>query len=399
LVAQLTKSKTITLKHSTATGPQSRFWNSKAPFRLFVGGAGSGKTRAAVVEILRMPSESTGMVVAPTFRMLHDSTLATFLELTRAGGVLRQFNKTDMTAELVNGTKVLFRSADEPDRLRGVNLGWFVLDEGALCSLETWLILLARLREAPGRAWVCTTPRGYDWLYETFAKSQSTDYAMIRSSTRDNVFLPASFVERLQSQYTQQWQRQEIEGEFCELEGTLFKRHWFQIVEHAPAGLKWSRYWDLAASTRTQADFSASAAVALSTETGDVYIRDLIKMKQEWPEVRKAIISTAHAEPDVQLGIESAMHGLAAVQELLRLPELIDVSLKSIHVDRDKVSRALPIASRAEQGKVKLVRGEWINDFIDEATAFPNGAHDDQIDAVSGAFQMISKPAREWAVY
>ena len=387
-------SATVKLKHSTATGPQLLFWNSDAPFRLFVGGAGSGKTRAAVLEILRMPGGSTGMVVAPTFRMLHDSTLATFLELTRAGGVLRQFNKTDMTAELVNGTKILFRSADEPDRLRGVNLGWFVLDEGALCTLETWLILLARLREAPGRAWVCTTPRGYDWLYEMFAKSKSSDYAMIRSSTRDNVFLPASFVERLQSQYTHQWQQQEIEGEFCELEGTLFKRQWFQTVEHAPEGLRWSRYWDLAASTRTQADFSASACVALHSDTGDVFIRDLIKMKAEWPDVRKAIITTAQAEPHVQLGIESAMHGLAAVQELLRLPELVNLSLKSIRVDRDKVSRALPIASRAEQGKVKLVRGEWISDFIDEATAFPNGSHDDQIDAVSGAFQMITKLRR-----
>jgi predicted phage terminase large subunit-like protein len=376
-----------------------RFWNNSAPFRLFVGGAGSGKTRAAVLEILRMPGGSTGMVVSPTFRMLHDSTLATFLELTRAGGVLRQFNKTDMTAELVNGTKILFRSADEPDRLRGVNLGWFVLDEGALCSRETWLILLARLREAPGRAWICTTPRGFDWLYETFAKTESPDYAMIRSSTRENVFLPASFVDRLESQYTHQWQQQEIEGEFCELEGTLFKRQWFQIVEHAPEGLSWHRYWDLAASIKTQADFSASACVALDKDSGDVFIRDVIKMKEEWPVVRKTIITTALAEPHVQLGIESAMHGLAAVQELLRLPELVNVSLKSIRVDKDKVSRALPIASRAEQGKVKLLRGSWISDFIDEATAFPNGSHDDQIDAVSGAFQMISKPQREWNIY
>lgn len=196
-----------------------------------------------------------------------------------------------------------------------------------------------------------------------------------------------------------QWQRQEIEGEFCELEGTLFKRQWFNVVEHAPEGLKWSRYWDLAASVRTQADFSASACVALCRDTGDVYIRDVLKMKEEWPEVRKTIIATALSEPNVELGIESAMHGLAAVQELLRLPELVNITLKSIRVDRDKVSRALPIASRAEQGKVKLVRGSWIGDFIDEATAFPNGSHDDQIDACSGAFQMVAKPVREWHMY
>jgi predicted phage terminase large subunit-like protein len=333
------------------------------------------------------------MVIAPTFRMLHDSTLATFLELTRAGGVLATFNKSDMVAELVNGTRVLFRSADEPDRLRGVNLGWFVLDEGALCTQETWLILLARLRESPG-AWICTTPRGFDWLYETFVKRESTDYEVIKSSTRDNPFLPKEFVNRLEQQYTSQWQRQEIEGEFCELEGTLFKRQWLQIVEHAPEGLRWFRYWDLAASTKTQADFSASARVALNKETGDVYIRDVIKLKAEWPDVRKVLINTAIAESGVQVGVESAVHGLAGFQELMRLPELVNTALRSIRVDKDKVSRALPVASRAEAGKVKLVRGNWISDFLDEATSFPHGQHDDQIDAISGAFHMLLKEPR-----
>ncbi len=39
---------------------------------------------------------------------------------------------------------------------------------------------------------------------------------------------------------------------------------------------------------------------------------------------------------------------------------------------------------------MKLVRGPWINDFLDEAEIFPNGAHDDQVDAVSGAFEMLA---------
>jgi phage terminase large subunit-like protein len=72
---------------------------------------------------------------------------------------------------------------------------------------------------------------------------------------------------------------------------------------------------------------------------------------------------------------------------------MVTINLSSIRVDKDKISRALPVASRAEAGKVKLVRGNWISDFIDEATSFPHGAHDDQIDAVSGAFQMIAAPA------
>ncbi len=44
----------------------------------------------------------------------------------------------------------------------------------------------------------------------------------------------------------------------------------FEAVERAPLGLKWSRYWDLAASTKTTADYTASVRVAM--HDGGVYI-------------------------------------------------------------------------------------------------------------------------------
>jgi hypothetical protein len=71
--------------------------------------------------------------------------------------------------------------------------------------------------------------------------------------------------------------------------------------------------------------------------------------------VRKVIVNTALAESGVQVGVEAQAFQLAAFQELMRLPELSGTSLRSIRVDKDKVSRALPVASRAEQGKLKLV--------------------------------------------
>ncbi len=346
-----------------------------------------------------MPAGSTGMVISPTFRMLADSTLACFLDLTRTGGVLSAFNKSDMVAQLVNGTRILFRSADNPDSLRGTNLGWFFLDEGALCDREVWLILIARLRESPGRAWVCTTPRGFDWLWETFVKNATADYAVIHSRTHDNTFLPRGFITRLEEQYTAGWQQQELMGEFCDLEGALFRRAWFKTIPEAPAGLKWFRYWDLAASTKTQADFTASACAAIDKDSGDIILRDLIKVKAEWPDVRRLILATVENEPDIQLGIENALHGLPAVQELHREPALANISLRSINVTKDKVSRSLPVASRAEAGHVKLVDGPWVKDWLDECTVFPHGAHDDQVDAVSGAVQMIGEHKRRilWA--
>ena len=101
-------------------------------------------------------------------------------------------------------------------------------------------------------------------------------------------------------------------------------------------------------------------------------------------------MQTMLAEPQTTHGIEEALHGLAATQELRREPSIANITLRGIRVDKDKISRALPWAARAEAGKVRLIRGSWISDFLDEVTSFPHAGHDDMVDSVSGGLQMIS---------
>lgn len=390
MTAATLQTRTKRLDHTRLSGPQRAFLTSPAKFRLFVGGVGSGKSRAGCLECLRQPAGSTGMVLAPTYPMLRDATLRTFLELCQRGGVLKMFNRSEMVAHLIDGKTILFRSADDADRLRGPNLGWFYPDEAALMDREVWLVMLGRLREAPGRAWVTTTPRGYNWLYDAFT-TDDPNYALFRSSTRDNTFLPSDFIASLEQAYTTEFARQEIEGEFMEPAGALFKRLWFGIVDHAPEGLQWVRYWDLAASTKTSADYTAAAAVALD-DSGTLYVRDMVRNKWEWPDAKTVIMQTMRAEPDTQYAIEEAMHGLAAMQELHRERSIAHIALRGVRVDKDKVSRALPWAARAEQGKVKLVRGSWIEAFLAEVCAFPYSPHDDQVDTVSGGLSMLAVP-------
>jgi predicted phage terminase large subunit-like protein len=47
------------------------------------------------------------------------------------------------------------------------------------------------------------------------------------------------------------------------------------------------------------------------------------------------------------------------------------------------------LAAQCEHGLVKLVEGSWNQAFIDELCAFPNGVHDDQVDASSAAFRAV----------
>jgi hypothetical protein len=196
------------------TERQAEFWASGARFKAFVGGVGSGKTWAGAVEVWDQPARSTGMILAPTYPMLRDATLRTFLDLSREAGVLASFSKSELKATLVNGTTAIFRSADDPERLRGPNLGWFWMDEAALMQQMTWLIMIGRLRERPGRAWATTTPKGKNWLYTEF--SDGTHHKIIQASSRTNIYLPDGFLASLDASYSPLFARQEVEGDWID---------------------------------------------------------------------------------------------------------------------------------------------------------------------------------------
>lgn len=178
-------------------------------------------------------------------------------------------------------------------------------------------------------------------------------------------------------------------------EGTVFDVDWFTRIEpRAPEGLRWARYWDLAASTKTSADYTCSAAVALAKD-GTLYIRDMIRGRWEWPDAHREIIKTMlkPSESRTRHGIEKALHGIAAVQQMRRDRRIANVPFRGVAVTKDKLSRALSWSERAAEGKVVLIQGAWIKTFLDEAAVFTGegDTHDDQIDSVSGGVEMLAK--------
>ena len=56
----------------------------------------------------------------------------------------------------------------------------------------------------------------------------------------------------------------------------------------------------------------------------------------------------------------------------------------------DKTVRAEPLAVQVEAGNVRMLRGAWNKDFLDEIKLFPFSKYKDQTDAASGAFNKIS---------
>lgn len=378
---------------------------SQARSRAFIGGVGSGKTMAGCAEAFRPEyAGATGAFIAPTFPMLRDATLAMFLglcETAEAQGwpVLANFNKGDMVAQLNTGTTILFRSSDDPERLRGPNLGFFYLDEAALMKRRTWDIMIGRLREQPGRSWLTTTPKGFNWIYDLFVTQRLPGYELIKSSSRDNPYLPADFVSSLEQAYAGAFRQQEIEGDFVQPEGALAQRQWFGIVEAIPAGARRVRYWDFAATEKKLAsdDPDFTAGVKLAYADGVYYVEHVIQERLDPADVDWLVLQTANADGgDVEIGIEQEPGASGKAMAAYMIRALAGYNVRANTATGDKVTRSMPWLAQAQAGNVKLLRAPWNSDYLDEVTMFPVGAHDDMIDATSGAFSRLvhSGPAK-----
>lgn len=155
--------------------------------------------------------------------MLCDATLRSFIKVARDLGVLdptRLKKAPPPSCRLLTGAEVLFRSADDPERLRGPNLSGALLDEASLMVKEAYDIAIACLREGGEQGWLSATftPKGMGhWTYEYFGRNRP-DTALFRARTADNPFNPPEFAATLERQYGSgsAFGRQELGGEFVD---------------------------------------------------------------------------------------------------------------------------------------------------------------------------------------
>jgi predicted phage terminase large subunit-like protein len=177
-------------------------------------------------------------------------------------------------------------------------------------------------------------------------------------------------------------------------EGGFFKRGWFGFVDVAPSDIRWVRGWDFAATEKqvmkSDPDYTASAKIGYSPSTKLWYVGHIERFREDPDEVERRFIQRAEMDGDqvhVQIPQDPGQAGKGQARNMVRL--LPKHSVVAAPVTGDKMSRAHPWAAKAGAGLVKLVKGGWNEPFLVELTSFPTGAHDDQIDAVSAAFERL----------
>jgi hypothetical protein len=170
----------------------------------------------------------TGLVGAPTYPMLRDSTLAALVETLRDNDIPYELNKAEnVLAMKDSGSRILLRSVDDFERLRGTNLAWFGLDELTYSHEEAWLRLVGRLRD-PRATKYCGfavwTPKGFDWVYRKFIQNPAEGYEAVQAKPFENRYLlehVPDFYERLRGSYDENFYRQEVLGDYLNVRGGL----------------------------------------------------------------------------------------------------------------------------------------------------------------------------------
>lgn len=181
--------------------------------------------------------------------------------------------------------------------------------------------------------------------------------------------------------------------------GKIFNKAWFEIVEAVPAGGQELRFYDLAATAKEVADFTASCKGKIVG--GVVYILDASNDRFD-PARTDLMMKNLAVQDGVSCAIRFEQEGGASGKRDAHniVTMLAGYDVRGVPPQGDKIARAKPLAAQALAGNVKLLRGSWNERWLNHMHGQPDLEHDDEMDAASGMYNELCKSkvikARAW---
>ena len=427
---------------------QVGFFESKAPYPFFVGGAGSGKTKTGANKHLAFIIESgaPGLAYAPLWnKHMLMATLPAYLEIwekypkeCHAGSYHVTERRLPIRTKHGNVVDLWFRSIDEPASLLGPTLGSSHIDE--CCQKDAVreafdnvdMRLRAPLPAGMVHQHILTgTPKGVDhWTFEGWGDpwrehnqfeellSRGEPDRVAREKAKrfceerpfwtmhqaENIYLPKARVEMWEERYGgTPYGQQEIHAEWVvEGEGCIFQEDWFRRYDDFPDNVCLVvDSWDTAATKTEWATYTVGQTwLVTDEEPPHYYIVNMDRLRLQYAEVKIAIEGRQKLSGASFALVENKGGGQTAIQEL---------SHKGVRVrafnpgTADKFKRANDAAMIAREGRIHLPsrqlairkKMDWLPAFEREVFQAPYNKYWDIVDAMS---QMIlSGEAHRWA--
>lgn len=179
--------------------------------------------------------------------------------------------------------------------------------------------------------------------------------------------------------------------------GLYFQRAWCTIIDAVPAGVRWVRGWDLGATPKTETnDPDWTAGTKVGRLPDDRYVVGDHRRDRLSPAgVERLIKNTASedgAAVEISLPQDPGQAGKSQVVNLVSM--LAGFTARATPETGDKVTRFGAFSAQAEVGNVLVLRGPWNTTWFEQLEAFPEGAHDDDADSTSRAFNALLTPVQ-----
>ena len=176
--------------------------------------------------------------------------------------------------------------------------------------------------------------------------------------------------------------------------GTIFKKFWFEVVDVLPIMKSEIRAWDHASTKlkpndKRDPDYTVGLKMDHGID-GYYYITDLIRERLTSFQVESITINTARQDgikTKVKIFKDPGSAGDYEANAYVRLLAGFNIEVEKISTN--KVAAAKPLSAQAEAGNVKVLRANWNDVFFNELENFPDGAHDDIVDALSSGYNCL----------
>ncbi|MCP4649733.1 MAG: PBSX family phage terminase large subunit [PVC group bacterium] len=238
-----------TIRQQVIKPHQRQFIDSKKKYVLNSGGVGSGKTYSIVLKTEKLIVQHPGIFIligAQTYPLLRDTTLREFISVIPPE-IIKQYNKTEQHFKFHNGSEVIFRAFDDPNKLKSLNLGAVGMEEMTDVSEEIFKMLRTRLRQQhmPGCLYGATNPGTFgNWVYKYFIEQPLENSEIIYSVSADNKFLPSAYLQDLETmrKSNPEYYERMVMGKWGVLEGVVYNLPMKQRVTEYPDLRKMHRF-------------------------------------------------------------------------------------------------------------------------------------------------------------
>ena len=394
---------------------QKVFLKTTAQEVLFGGAAGGGKSSAllmAALQYVDIPNYS-----AILFRR-------TYADLALPGALMDRFrdwissfddihwNANQYTATFPSGARITFgylNNSQDYLRYKGSEFQFIGMDEVTEIREADYRYLFSRLRrpstgplsQVPLRMRAATNPAP-NWVRQRFlVEGNEKGRIFVPSKLTDNPGIdPDSYRAVLAELDPIERKRLEFGDWWATTLGSMFDRTQFEVLEPAEIpdfnkDTEIVRFWDLAGTEPSPSypdpDWTVGCLGAM--HEGIFYVLDVRRIRAKGDRVEKFIRETAEEDgPEISIMMEQepGSAGKNLIDQYARYV-LVGYDFKGQRSTGDKETRAKPMSAAVANGNVRLLRGNWNTDYIDEMSAFPEAnVHDDQVDASVHAFNLCA---------